>query len=136
MKYLSVSLVVVILILSACSNDEEVVTFENKDFANTLIVQKVENSSSSSDKKKTVTDKEKIEKVLSKVEGLKVKKISVEDSMDQLQGQEVYTFGFFKDPESAENGEYAFNVLEDGKILINYDDVANPNTPLITLDTH
>lgn len=135
LKYISVLLIVIVLLLSACSGDKETVKLDDKSFADTLFVQKVENNSSSGEMTKIVTDKDKIEKILSMVEGLKVEKTSNESLFEELKKQDVYMFGFFKGTATAtKKGEYAFNILEDGTILFsNYD---NQNSASVTTKEH
>ncbi|CQR46621.1 hypothetical protein BN1058_00890 [Paraliobacillus sp. PM-2] len=135
MKNFIMPLALIALLLSACSSNAETINFEDKSFANTLYIQKVENNSSSEEMNKMVTDKDKINEVLSMVEGLKVEKINTDTFMEKLQSQSAYMFGFFQgDGKNTEKGKYAFNILEDGTILLNYDRVDNPGTPLITTE--
>ncbi|MRG86014.1 lipoprotein [Salinibacillus xinjiangensis] len=137
MKKIIILLAFITLMLSACSGNEETINFEDKSFANTLFIQKAENNSSSEEMRKMVTDKEKINEILSMVEGLKVEKINTDKFMEKLMSQSSYMFGFLKgDGTNTEKGKYAFNFLEDGTILFNYDKDDNPGTPLITTDKH
>ncbi|MFC0525541.1 hypothetical protein ACFFGV_18310 [Pontibacillus salicampi] len=135
MKTFIMPLAIMVLCLSACSNNEEIIKFKDKSFANTLHIQKVENNSSSEEVSKMVTDKDKIKEVLSMVEGLKAEEINKDTFMEKLKSQSVYMFAFFQgDGKNTEKGKYAFNILEDGTILFHYDRVDNPGTPLITTD--
>ncbi|MFZ3579165.1 hypothetical protein [Virgibacillus sp. DJP39] len=137
MKNIVIPLVVIVLLLGACSGNEKTIQLEDRSFANTLFIQKVENNSSSEEMSKTVKDKDKIEEVLSMVEGLNVQKINTDTFMENLKSQNSYMLGFFKgNGTNTEKGKYAFNILEDGTVLFNSDKVDNPGTLLITTKKH
>jgi hypothetical protein len=74
-----------ILLISACSK-EEVVKFENKNTSTAIIVQKVINNSSSSDMNKIIKDRQKIQELLTLIEGLKVKKADKRSFLPLLRG--------------------------------------------------
>lgn len=137
MKNIVIPLIVIVFFISACSGNEETIKFEDKSFANTLFVQKVENNSSSEELTKMVTDKDKIKDVLSMVEGLKVEKIDTDNFMEKLKSQNSYMLGFLRgNGMNTEKERYGFVILEDGTILFNYDNVDGPATPLITTEKH
>ncbi|WP_421385252.1 hypothetical protein ACOJQI_10965 [Bacillus salacetis] len=125
-----VSLIVLILLLSACSGNEKI-RFEDKSFASTLMIQKVENSTSSEEMTTIVTDQEKIKNILTMIEDLEVKNIKVNTFMETLTSKTSYMFVFFEEGRSAEKAEFAFYILEDGTILFNSQESRNPGKPLI-----
>ncbi|WP_163582911.1 hypothetical protein [Gracilibacillus saliphilus] len=138
MKKVSFILVILFGLLCACATEEKTVQIENKDFADTLFVQKVENNFTSDKLAKMIEDSEKIKQVLSKVEGLEAEKIDNDELISILENHDsYYMFGFFEgDSTNIQKEDYGFQILEDGTILFNYDQVDNSDHPLVTVDTH
>lgn len=125
---------ILVFLLSACSGNEQVIEINSKDSLRTLLIEKVDGNSSSEEMTKIVKDKDKIEKVLSMIEGLKVKESSSEHVLDEIKLQSTYTFSF-SDNEEIESGKevpYAFFILKDGTLIFTHKDVDSPITPLIT----
>ena len=104
--------------MSACSGKvEEVVKIKDKSFSGLLMVQKVEDNTSSEEMQKIIRDKQKIEKALTMVEGLKVKETNGNKLSNTLKTQDSYSFSFVKG-EKLEFGKptmpYTFFALNDG----------------------
>ncbi|SHN30170.1 hypothetical protein [Gracilibacillus kekensis] len=124
--------------LSACNNEEETVKIEDKDFANILYVQKIENNYSSGELTKPIEDQEKIREVLTIVEGLKAKRITTDEFIQKLENQDnYYRFGFIgENGTEKQRDQYAFQVMDDGTIIFNFDQINNPDHPLVTVTAH
>ncbi|MEW4305626.1 hypothetical protein [Rossellomorea marisflavi] len=133
MKKCLMSILVTAIILAGCSAKEEIIAFKDKQFANTLIVQKVENNTSTEEQTKMVTEKNTIEKVLTQVEGLEVEEISQDSFMKKLKSKSSYSFVFLG-PDQIESGKgkYAFTILKDGTILFNFAEVEDPGSTMIS----
>ncbi|QGH32888.1 hypothetical protein GI584_01945 [Gracilibacillus salitolerans] len=138
MKKVSFILVILLGLLCACSTEEKTVQIENKDFANTLFVQKVENNFTSDKLAMLIEDPEKIKNALSMVEGLEAEEIDNDERIGILENHDnYYMFGFFEgESTNIQKEDYGFQILEDGKILFNYDQLDNSDYPLVTVDTH
>ncbi|UOQ84090.1 hypothetical protein [Gracilibacillus salinarum] len=139
MKKVFVLLVIILLcILSACSWNEKTVEFKNKDFANTLFVQKVENNFTSKKLSKPIEDDKKIKEILTMLDGLKAEQIDNEELIKILEDQDnYYMFGFYGDDKiKNQRGDYAFQFLEDGTILFSYDAKSTDSYPLISVAHH
>ncbi|MGN8682416.1 hypothetical protein ACTNEO_14795 [Gracilibacillus sp. HCP3S3_G5_1] len=110
---------------------------EDKDFANILLIQKVENNFTSEQLSKQIEDQEMIEQVLTMVEGLKVEEIDNEELIKILESQDnYYMFDFYEGEDTnILRGDYGFHVLEDGTMLFNVDLLSVTN-PLVTVETH
>jgi hypothetical protein len=80
--------------MSGCSDGEQVIEIEHKEKAGSLFIQKVENDSSSEELTKVVNDKQQIEQILTMAEGLEVKKISTEETMEKMKETDTYMFVF------------------------------------------
>ncbi|WP_430787006.1 hypothetical protein VBD025_15320 [Virgibacillus flavescens] len=87
---------------------------------------------------KTIKDKQKIKKVLTMIEGLKVKKSSSESIVKQLKSQNNYSFGFAESDklESGKKIPYTFSVLKDGTFIFPYEDFNSLQKPRITIEKH
>jgi hypothetical protein len=133
-KYFLWFTLILVFLLSACSGSEQVIEIKGKESLKTLLIEKVDGNSSSEEMTKIVKDKDKIEKVLSKIEGLKVKESSNEHLFDEIKSQSTYTFGFSENEEieSGKEVPYAFSVLNDGTLIFTHKDVGSPITPRIT----
>ncbi|UOQ49316.1 hypothetical protein MUN88_04100 [Gracilibacillus caseinilyticus] len=139
MKKVFVLLIIILLcILSACTWNEQTVEFKNKNFANTLFVQKVENNFTSEKLSKPIEDDEKIKKILTMIEGMKAEQINNEELINILENQDnYYMFGFYMDDKiNNQRGDYAFQFLEDGTILFSYDAKSVDSYPLISVTHH
>jgi len=133
MKKWLMSILVTAIILAGCSAKEETIAFKDKQFANTLIVQKVENNTSTEEQTKMITEKDTLEKVLTQVEGLEVEEISQDSFMKKLKSKSSYTFVFLgPDQKESGKGKYAFAILEDGTILFNFAEVEDPGSTMIS----
>ncbi|ASK64168.1 hypothetical protein CFK37_19445 [Virgibacillus phasianinus] len=128
----------VIFLLSACSENEEVVKVKEKGLSGQLFIQKVENNTSSEEMTKMIKDKQKIKKILTMVEGLKVKETSNENAFDQMKSQNSYTFIFSKGEklETVKKAPYAFHVLSDGTFIFPYKDFNSLQKPRKTVEKH
>lgn len=135
MRYQIVPLIVILFLFSACSGNGEAIKIEDKSFANTLFIQKVEDNSTAEELSKIVRDKEKIEQVLSLVEGLKVEEIKKENFFDELKSHNSYMFGFLKD-KKIKTGKipYSFYILDDGTFLFNYENDDSQRTLRVTIE--
>ncbi|GGD25707.1 hypothetical protein [Pontibacillus salipaludis] len=135
MKKLMISLAL-LAFLVACSNGEQVIEIEGKDRASALFIQKVENHSTSDESSLKVNDRQLIEKVLTKVEGLTVKETTTEKTMEKMKSSITYMF-VFSESEEFQTGKplpYAFYILEDGTFIFPYSDFNSKQNPLITTD--
>jgi nitrate/TMAO reductase-like tetraheme cytochrome c subunit len=135
-KRLALGLSILMLIFSGCSNTEQVKEIESKDKADSLFIQKVENDTSYEELTKVVNDKQQIEQVLAMIEGLEVKKISSEETMEKMKASNTYMFGFSegKEFESGKKLPFAFYALENGTFIFPYSDFNSPQEPLITVE--
>ncbi|PFA62976.1 hypothetical protein CN378_18215 [Bacillus sp. AFS015802] len=138
MKRLTLSLVILLYSLAGCSNSEHVMEIEHKEKAGSLFIQKVENNTSTEELTKVVQDQDQIKEVLTKIEGLKVEKISSDKMMDKMKSTDTYMFVFSegKEMEAGKAAPFAFHVLEDGTFLFPYSGFDAPQEPLITVDKH
>ncbi|WP_181347714.1 hypothetical protein [Thalassobacillus sp. CUG 92003] len=136
MKYVSGLLIGIVVLLSACSGNNSTLKLDDKRFADTLFIQKVENGSPSEEKSKIVSDKDKIEKILTMVEGLNVEK--TDNVLEKLKGEgNVYMLGFFEGKATpSKKGEYAFNLMENGTILFGLNTYDNQDSASITTEKH
>ncbi|MGG4547716.1 hypothetical protein ABER02_07985 [Rossellomorea marisflavi] len=133
MKKWLMSILVTAIILAGCSAKEETIAFEDKQFASTLVIQKVEHNASTEEKTKMVTEEDKIEKTLTQMEGLEVEEISQDSFMKKLKSKSSYTFVFLgPDQKESGKGKYAFTILEDGTILFNFTKVEDPGSTMIS----
>ena len=138
-KYLLIVLTIILsILLSACSNQEEVIKIKSQDSLRTLYIQKVEGDSSSEEMTKMVKDKEKIDKILAMIEGLKVKESNSKYIFNEMKSQDTYTFSFFESGtnESGKEVPYAFSVLNEGTFIFTHNDVGSLKTPRITNVKH
>lgn len=137
LRKIPVILVILLGLLCACSPEEQIVQIEDKDFANILLIQKVENNFTSEQLSKQIEDQEMIEQVLTMVEGLKVEEIDNEELIKILESQDnYYMFDFYEGEDTnILRGDYGFHVLEDGTMLFNVDLLSVTN-PLVTVETH
>ncbi len=135
-KRLLLGLTILVFILCGCSNSEQVKEIENKDKAGSLFIQKVENDTSSEELTKVVDDKQLIEQVLAMIEGLEVKKISSEETLEKMKASNTYMFVVSegKDVESGKKAPFAFYALENGTFIFPYSDFNSPQEPLITVE--
>jgi hypothetical protein len=138
MKCKIVPFIVMTFLLSTCSGNEETIKLEDKSFASTLFIQKVEDNSSAEEMTKIVKDEEKIEQILAMIEGLKVEETNNEYALDEMKLQKTYIFNFFEGEkmETAKEVPYAFSVLEDGTFIFTHNDFNSPQVPRITLEKH
>ncbi|WP_430489175.1 hypothetical protein [Rossellomorea marisflavi] len=133
MKKWLMSILVTAIILAGCSAKEETIAFEDKQFASTLVIQKVEHNASTEEKTKMVTEEDKIEKTLTQMEGLEVEEISQDSFVKKLKSKSSYTFVFLgPDQKESGKGKYAFAILEDGTILFNFTEVEDPGSTMIS----
>ncbi|KYD03519.1 hypothetical protein [Heyndrickxia sporothermodurans] len=132
-------LTILSILLCACSGNKEEIKIDKKNSLSTIFIQKVENNSSSEGMTKIVKDKKMVEKILSMVEGLKVKKSNSKYIFDEMKTQNTYSFGFFEN-EKIQSGEkkvpYAFYVLNDGIFVFTHNDVGSIKKTRITIDKH
>ncbi|WP_371068517.1 hypothetical protein [Sediminibacillus sp. JSM 1682029] len=127
-----------LLLLSACSKSEQVIEIKDKGISSSLFIQNVEDNSSSEEMTKMVNDKQKIEDVLTMVDGLKAKTTSSEEMMDKMKSTNTYMFAFSKG-EGLKRGRaapYAFYALENGTFIFPYNDFNSKQKPLITIEKH
>jgi translation initiation factor 1 (eIF-1/SUI1) len=139
MKSLFISLMVVFVFLSGCSGKlEEVMKVENKNFSGRLFIQKTEDQTSSEEMTKMVTDKQKIEKILTMVEGLKVKETDTDYMLKEMKAQDSYSFSFAEGEkmESGKPAPYSFVVLNNGTFFFTHKDVNSPQKPRMTIEKH
>lgn len=134
-----IGLTLILFLLSACSGKEEVIQIENKNFSGTLWIQKVEDNSSSEEMTKIVRDKQKIEQILTMVDGLKVKEKDTEYMFDELKSHNAYMF-IITEGKKMESGKvvpsYAFNVLDDGTFFFTNINVNSIRKPRMTTEKH
>jgi tRNA pseudouridine-54 N-methylase len=135
-KSLILSLSILVFIMSGCSDGEQVIEIGHKEKAGSLFIQKVENDSSSEELTKVVNDKQQIEQILTMAEGLEVKKISTEETMEKMKETDTYMFVFSegKEIQSGKKAPFAFYALENGTFIFPYSDFNSPQEPLITVE--
>ncbi|ASK64092.1 hypothetical protein CFK37_18995 [Virgibacillus phasianinus] len=139
MKYQIVPLMIILLLLSACSGNKEAIKIEDKGMANALFIQKVEDNIAKEEMTKFVRDKDKIKNVLSMVEGLKVKEMVNENFFREMESQNSYTLGFSEKEKFEATGEpmpYAFYILEDGTFAFPYDGFNSQHPLRVTKEKH
>jgi len=126
--------------MSACSGQkEEVVEIEDKNFSGMLMIQKVEDDGTSSEEmNKIIRDKQKIEKILTMVEGLEVIETDKDEMIDALKSQDSYSFGFAegKKFESAKPVSYSFTILNDGTFFFTHKEVNSIQQPRMSIKKH
>lgn len=125
--------------MSACSGKkEEVVEIEDKNFSGMLMIQKVEDGTSSEEMNKIIRDKQKIEEILTMVEGLEVIETDTDEMNDTLKSQDSYSFGFAegKKLESAKPIPYSFTVLNDGTFFFTHKEVNSIQQPRMSIKKH
>jgi len=135
-KKLPLSQIIIVILLSACSEKEEVIEIEDKNFSSMLVIQKVEKNASSEDMTKVVRDKQKIEEIVTMVEGLRVKETDTEYMMDELKSHDSYSFNF-AEGENMESGKpipYSFIVLTDGTFFFTHTEVNFTEKTRMTVD--
>ena len=135
---LIVPLTIIVFLLSACSDNEQVIGIEDKGSASLLFIQKVENNTSSEEMTRMVKDKQEVEQVLTMVEGVEVKKTIPEEIMDKMESTDTYMFVFSvgEELQTGEAAPYAFYALENGTFVFLYSDFNSPQEPLITTERH
>ncbi|MDR7238739.1 hypothetical protein [Neobacillus drentensis] len=139
MKSLFISLITVFVFLSGCSGKkEEVIQIKNNNLSGMLMVQKTEDQTSSEEMTKMITDKQKIEKILTMVEGLKVKKTDTDRMLAEMKAQDSYSFSFAEGDkmESGKQAAYSFVVLNDGTLFFTHKDINSPQKPRMTIEKH
>lgn len=107
----------IILLLCSCSNEEKPLEIKDKSFAETLLINRIkDNVSGVSGDPIVIKDNQKIIKLLTIVEGMKVKKGDYNKFMDELKAQDSYSFSITEEKklESRAHIAYAFYVLDDG----------------------
>lgn len=126
------------ILLGGCSTTEDVMKINKKNFAQALIVEKVENNTSKEELTKKITDETKIKETLELLDGLKVKKIKSKNVLDKMKSNDTYMFAFSKIKKLPVGKlPYAFYILDDGTIIFTHKNVDSLlETPLITTDTH
>ncbi|MED3652853.1 hypothetical protein P4489_00585 [Heyndrickxia sporothermodurans] len=126
------------ILLCACSGNKEEIKIVKKNSLSTIFIQKVVDNSSSEEMTKIVKDKKMVEKILSMVEGLKVKKSNSKYIFDEMKTQNTYSFGFFENEkiQSGKKVPYAFYVLNDGTFVFTHNDVGSIKKTRITIDKH
>ncbi|MBB2483538.1 hypothetical protein H5P36_25730 [Bacillus sp. APMAM] len=129
-----------VIFLGACSNTDDVMKIKNKNFAQVLFVQKVENDTSKEELTKKITDETKIKETLDLLDGLKVKKIKSNSVQNRMKSKDTYMFVFLKEkgmPVGKGKIPYAFYILNDGTIIFTHKDIDSLlETPLITTEAH
>ncbi|MFC4559338.1 hypothetical protein ACFO3D_14150 [Virgibacillus kekensis] len=135
-KYIVTSLMM-FLSLIGCSENKTVINIDDKSSFSTLVIQKMENNSSSEEMTKIIRDKQKIKQILKLVEGVKVKETKKDYAFNQLKSKSSYMFGFFEG-EKTETGRipYAFYILADGTFIFTYKEVNSIQQPRITVKKH
>lgn len=139
MKYQWIGLLIILFVLSACSGNEiEVIEINNKNFSNALFIQKVVDDSSTEEMTKMVSDQQKIEKILTMVDGLKVEETNTDYMFKEMKSRNTYMFVFTEGEELPLEKEipYAFNVLEDGTFFFSYKNVNSHQKPRKTIEKH
>ncbi|NHC38420.1 hypothetical protein G6549_00460 [Bacillus sp. MM2020_1] len=139
MKSLFIGLITVFVLLSGCSGEkEEVIQIKNNNFSGMLLIQKTKDQTSSEEMTKMVTDQQKIEKILTMVEGLKVKETDTDYMLAEMKAQDSYSFSFAEGEkmESGKQAPYSFVVLNDGTFLFTHKDVNSPEKPRMTIEKH
>ncbi|ASN06760.1 hypothetical protein [Virgibacillus necropolis] len=112
-----ISVILILVMLSACSNEEKVLEIKDKSFAETLLINKVvDNVSGSSGEPIVIKEDQRIIKLLTMVEGMNVKKGDYDKFINKLRIRDSYSFSI-SDEEKLTTGTYvaySFYVLEDG----------------------
>lgn len=129
----------ILVLMGACSGkEEEVAEIKDKNFSGMLMIQKVEGDTSSEEMNKIIRDKQKIEEILTMVEGLEVIETDTDEMKDKLKSQDSYSFGFAegKNFESAKPIPYSFTVLNDGTFFFTYKEVNSIQQPRMSIKKH
>jgi 3-deoxy-D-arabino-heptulosonate 7-phosphate (DAHP) synthase len=128
----------ILTLISACSGKgEEVVKIKDKRFSGLLIIQKVEDNTSSEEMQKMIRDKQNIEKILTMVEGLKVKVTDAQKVSEAMKSQDSYSFGFMEgDKFKPGRSPYTFIALNDGTFIFTNEDVNSMQIPRMTIGKH
>jgi translation initiation factor 1 (eIF-1/SUI1) len=125
--------------MSACADKKkEVVKIKDKNFSGMLMVQKMKDNTGTEEMTKIIRDKQKIEKILTMVDGLKVVETKTEKMTDALKAQDSYFFTF-AEGEKFEYGKpapYVFIILNDGTFFFSYKDVNSLQKPRMTIVEH
>jgi hypothetical protein len=125
--------------MSACTEKKkEVVEIKDKNFSGMLMIQKLEDNISSEEMTKIVRDKQKIEKIVTMVEGLEVRETKTDKMLDVIKAQDSYSF-IFAEGERVESGKpapYSFTVLNDGTFFFTSKDVNSIQKPRKTIVEH
>ncbi|MED3652109.1 hypothetical protein [Heyndrickxia sporothermodurans] len=131
-------LTILSILLCACSGNKEEIKIDKKNSLSTIFIQKVVDNSSSEEMTKIVKDKKMVKKILSMVEGLKVKKSDSQYIFDEMKTQNTYSFNFFESEkiQSGKKVPYAFYVLNDGTFVFTHNDVGSIKKTRITIDKH
>ncbi|TFB24048.1 hypothetical protein E3U55_04345 [Filobacillus milosensis] len=129
-------LVISLLILTACSSEEDIV-IDNKTSFKRLVVQKVINNSSSTDLSKTVEDTETIQEILNLVEELEVERSNNDDIFKLIKSKDTYILGFYNEQyHFTDHFPYSFYVTENGTFIFLQRRVDESWTPRISLKQH
>ncbi len=116
----------------------EAVQIKDKHFSNIMVVQKIENNTTSEEKIRTLKDQSKIEKILSIIDGMKVEESSNEVMLEKMKMQDSYLF-LFGNGDHLESGKpipYSFSVLDDGTFFFVNDNVNSLQRPHISIEKH
>ncbi|KGP72360.1 hypothetical protein [Pontibacillus yanchengensis] len=85
---------------------------------------------------KKVNDKQKIEQVLTMVEGLNVKETQSEGTFEKMKSSDTYMFVFSEGENQYGKAPFAFYVLDNGTFIFPYKDFNSPKENLITIEKH
>jgi len=134
----TISLLIILFLLSACTKKEEIVKIKDKNFSDMLLIQKVEGNTTSEELTKTVKDKQKIKEILTMVDGLKVQEKNGDDIIERMKSQDYYTFAFAEGDKmvSGEQIPYAFSVFNDGTFVFSHEDINLSLKPRVTIKKH
>jgi translation initiation factor 1 (eIF-1/SUI1) len=131
--------VLLLVLISACSEKKpEVIEIEDKNFSDMLMIQKMEDNIETEEMNKIVRDKQKIEKILTMVEGIKVKEMDRDYVIERLKSKDSYSFSF-AEGEKLESGKpipYTFIIFNDGTLFFTNKDVNSNQQPRMAIEKH
>lgn len=88
-----IGVILILLILCACSNEEKTLEIKDKSFAETLLINNVENNvSGKSGDPIVIKENKKIIKLLTMVEGMEVKNRNFDNFFEELKSEDSYSF--------------------------------------------
>lgn len=131
---------ILVFLLAACSTDAQALVVKREEVPDTILIQKMKNSLSSEELTSIMTDEQKIDVLLNKVEGLQIEKKSSEQLLEEIKMQDYYILGFGEGEtiEEMDTGKvpYYIIILENGRFLFPDTNSESTRLALITTKSH